>query len=88
MQRTPRQVYEDVSTLISQIESGVTNVQNKHGKWTVRQHFTTCRKNRTWIVDCWCGVTFASQCLDLYDIEERFIPWINEHAACPPKEHS
>ncbi len=88
MQRTPRQVYEDVNALIHQIESGVTSVQNKHGKWTVTKHFTLRYRGRIRIFDCWCGVSFASNFFDEYEDERRFEEWLNDHAACPPKGQS
>ncbi len=73
-----KQILRHVQKRIAQIEQG--NVRVLH-------HFTPRYKNRTFIVDCWCGVSFASAYIDRHDLED-FISWINEHAACPSKEHS
>ncbi len=70
------QIFRHVSRRIAQIESGHTHVLH---------HFTPRYKNRTLVVDCWCGVSFASAYIDRHDLED-FISWINEHAPCPPKE--
>ncbi len=74
--RSNEQIYRQVTKRIRQIEEG---------KVRVLHHFTPRYKNRTFIVDCWCGVSFASAYIDRHDLED-FISWINEHAPCPPKE--
>ncbi len=73
--RTNEQIYHQVTKRIRQIEQG--NVRVLH-------HFMPHYKNRTFIVDCWCGVSFASAYIDRHDLED-FISWINEHAACVAK---
>ncbi len=50
-------------------------------------HFTPRYKNRLFILDCWCGLCFASPCVEQHDLE-NLIEFVNSHAACPPKGHS
>ncbi len=73
-----KQILRHVQKRIAQIEQG---------KVRVLHHFTPRYKNRTFIVDCWCGVSFASAYIDRHDLED-FISWINEHAACVAKGQS
>ncbi len=72
------QIFRHVSRRIAQIESGRAHVLH---------HFTPRYKSRLFILDCWCGLCFASPCVEQHDLE-RLIEFVNDHAACTPKGHS
>ncbi len=76
--QTDKQILRHVQKRIRQIEQGKVHVLH---------HFTPRHKGRTWLLDCWCGVTFSSQCLDWTDLD-RLIEFVNDHCADAPKGQS
>jgi len=76
MPRTNEQIYHDVTRKIRQIEAQKVRAQ---------QHFQPRYKGRNFILSCWCGIAFVSDCIERSDLE-RLISFINEHCECAPKE--
>ncbi len=61
-------------------------IGNVQAKIHALKHFKRRDRNRIFILDCWCGLTFASPYIDARDEDlDRLIEFVNDHAACPPK---